>query len=201
MGTNGHEVIERVSLWMGPAISRVVCRLQADTLACMIEHRVGRDEVYELCKTKTGHGVVASQFEEPIRMLRQAAVNMEQLVHAAQEHLRALAPVYRHQGRGALPKSILDDMNNLEVAWACFIEWHHFLCAVQLGVVWNQGIPGPLDLHTGGQAPWLYFQDHYSGNAAFDGCRTPSGPRVDRLHAQWLWEWLYGLWEADNIET
>jgi hypothetical protein len=198
MGTNGHEIIECVSVWMGPAISGVVFRARARTSAIMIEHGVGHATLYDVCDGRTWHGD-AGQFAEPIRMLRYAAIDMVNLLNAAREHVQALAPVCRHHGRGALPKSIVDIMLDGEEALGCIIEWHHFLCALRLAVVWSQEDPTPLYLLTGGQDPWDYFQDNYAKTPAFNGCRLPAvGPGVDRLQAACLWKWLYDLWEVDS---
>jgi hypothetical protein len=199
MGTNWQEIIERVSVWMGPAISAVVVRAQVHTSASMVEHGVGHDTVYELCNTRRWHGYFAGQFSEPIRMLRQAAADMEELVKATSEHLQALAPVYRHQGQGALPKSIRDVMDNVQEAWGCFIEWHGFLCAVRLAVVWSEADTSTLHCLTGGQNPGQYFLDNYAKNPAFG--RLPLvGPGVNRRNAFRLREWLYDLWDADAFE-
>ena len=188
MGTNWHDI----NVWMDPAISRVVGRALAHPSASMIEHGVGYATVYELCRTRRWHGH-AGQFAEPIRMLPDAAVDMGELVDAAREHLRALAP------QGALPESIRDVMEKAQEAWDYVDEWHDFLCAVRLAVVWSQGDPAPLYLLTGGQAPWVYTKDLYEDPDV--DCLLPVGPGVNRPQAECLYLWIYDLWAADDFET
>jgi hypothetical protein len=120
-------------------------------------------------------------------------------IRVAAHDLQALAPVCRCQGRGALPESIRDDMEKAQAALVYVDEWHDFLCAVRLAVVWSQGDPEPLYLLTGQQAPWVYFKALYT-DPDID-CLLPVGPGANHRHADCLYLWLYNLWEADNFET
>jgi hypothetical protein len=170
----------------------------AHTSASIIEHGVGYATVFELCRARRWSGD-AGQFAEPIRLLHDVAGDMEELVNAACEHLQALAPVYRGQGQGALPESIRDVMEKAREARDYVHEWHDFLRAVRLAVVWSRVDHGPLYLLTDRRAPWRYFKDIYKDPGV--DCKLPIGPGGDRQHADCLYLWICDLWEADDFDA